>query len=173
MTSRVLVAIRVKATPERAFAVFTGEIGAWWRPNPEFAFTPRAPGRLSFEAGPPGRLIETLTSGKVFEIGRITEWSPPDRLAFTWRQATFTPDQTTRVEVRFEPVGEETRVTVEHLGWESVPAEHAARHGWPLPFFLRRHGEWWQGLLSSYKSALPAGPASRPLNEKGSSPDDA
>jgi uncharacterized protein YndB with AHSA1/START domain len=119
---------------------------------------------LSFEAGPNGRLIETLPSGKVFEIGQITKWSPPDALCFTWRQATFAPGQTTRVEVRFEALGEETRVTLEHHGWESVPAEHAARHGWPLPYFLRRHGQWWQGLLSSYKSAL---------NEPGSSRHDA
>ena len=35
----------------------------------------------------------------------------------------------THVEVRFEAVGEETRVTVEHAGWDSVPAAHVARHG--------------------------------------------
>ena len=49
MTSKVYVALRVKATPERAFAVFTGEIGVWWRPQGLFQTTPRAPGVLSFE----------------------------------------------------------------------------------------------------------------------------
>ena len=43
MTSKVYVALRVKATPERAFAVFTQEIGAWWRPSGLFQTTPRAP----------------------------------------------------------------------------------------------------------------------------------
>ena len=46
MASRVLVAIRVAATPERAFTAFTEEIGTWWRPNGLFQFTPRGPGHL-------------------------------------------------------------------------------------------------------------------------------
>ena len=159
MTSKILVALRVKATPARAFEVFTREVGLWWRPNPLFAFTPRSPGVMAFEPGEGGRFTETLASGKVFEIGRVRVWEPPNphdgagdgRLVFGWRQASFTPDQDTEVEVRFEAVGEETRVTVEHRGWDSVPGVHVARHGFPAEVFLRRHGEWWQGLLSAYK----------------------
>ena len=154
MTSRVLVALRVKASPERAFEVFTREIGLWWRPNALFAFTPRDPGRLAFEPGPDGRLIETLANGKVFEIGKVRAWDPPSRLVFGWRQATFTPGQDTEVEVRFDQVGEETRVTVEHRGWDSVPAAHVARHSFPDSIFLRRHGEWWQALLASMRDRV-------------------
>jgi hypothetical protein len=156
MSSRILVALRVRARPERAFAVFTTEVGAWWRPNSMFQFTPRSPGVLAFEPGEGGRFTETLPSGKVFEIGRIRVWAPPvdgqsdGRLVFGWRQATFAPDQDTEVEVRFEAVGEETRVTVEHRGWDSVPDAHVARHHFPAALFLRRHGEWWQGLLYAY-----------------------
>lgn len=160
MSSKILVALRVPAHPERAFEAFTREIGLWWRPNPLFAFTPRAPGVLAFEGGPGGRLIETREGGKVFEIGRILDWSPPDRLVFGWRQASFAPDQDTRVEVRFEAFGEETRVTVEHSGWDSVPADHVARHGFPSAVLLQRHGEWWQSLLASYRQRL-AGEAMR------------
>jgi uncharacterized protein YndB with AHSA1/START domain len=149
VASRVLVALRVAASPQRAFDAFTGEIGRWWRPNRLFAFTPRSPGVLAFEGGEGGRLTETLASGKVFEIGRVKVWEPPERLVFSWRQATFAPDQDTEVEILFEPVGEETRVTVEHRGWDSVPAAHVARHGFPDQVFLRRHGEWWQALLGS------------------------
>ena len=155
--SRVLVALRVKASPERAFEAFTREIGAWWRPNPLFAFTPREPGVLAFEPGAGGRLIEMRAGGKVFEIGKVRAWEPPARLVFGWRQASFATDQDTEVEVRFEPVGEETRITVEHTGWDSVPAEHVARHGFPNQLFLMRHGEWWQKLLASYKGALEGG----------------
>jgi len=155
--SRVLVALRVKATPERAWGAFVGDIGSWWRANPLFAFTPRDPGVLAFEPGEGGRLIETLASGKVFEIGRIRAWEPPRRLVFGWRQATFAPDQDTEVEVRFETVGEETRVTVEHTGWDSVPAAHVARHGFPNQLFLTRHAEWWQALLASYKHRIGEG----------------
>ncbi len=154
MTSRVIVSLRVKASTTRAFEVFTREIGLWWKPNDLFRFTPRSPGTLSFEPGPEGRLIETLPNGRIFEIGRILAWEPGARLAFTWRQATFRPDQGTQVEVLFEPVGEETRVTVTHLGWDSVPAGHVARHGFPDAVFLRRHGEWWQVLLAGLKGRL-------------------
>ena len=152
--SRVVVALRVKASPDRAFEAFTREIGAWWKPNPLFAFTPRDPGRLAFEPGANGRLIETLANGKVFEIGKVRAWEPPRRLVFGWRQATFAPDQNTEVEVRFEPFGEETRVTVEHTGWDTVPAAHVARHGFPNALFLTRHGEWWQALLGAYQAEL-------------------
>ena len=157
MTSRVVVALRVRATPERAFAAFTSEIGRWWRPSPMFAFTPRDPGILAFEPGPGGRLTETLASGKVFEVGRVRAWSPPLRLVFGWRQATFAPGQDTEVEVRFEAVGEETRITVEHRGWDSVPVSHVARHGFTNVLFLQRHAEWWQGLLSSLARSMATG----------------
>ncbi len=150
MTSKVYVALRVKAPPERAFAAFVGEIGAWWRPNGLFQTTPRAPGVLAFEPGEGGRLTETLASGKVFEIGRITAWEPPARLVFSWRQANFPPDLHTEVEVRFEPVGEETRVSVEHRGFDRVPAGSAARHGFPDQALLMRLAEWWRMLLTSY-----------------------
>lgn len=155
MSSRILVALRVPATPARAFQAFTAEIGQWWRPNQLFQFTRRsAAGRLAFEPGEGGRFTETAADGEVFEIGRITAWQPGARLAFTWRQASFAPDQVTSVEVRFEAVGHETRVTVEHRGWESVPQEHVARHTFPDAVFLQRHGEWWRALLVSLRLRL-------------------
>ena len=145
MASRVLVSVRVKSTPQRAFEVFTRDISLWWRPNPEFAFTPRSPGEMAFEGQE--RLVERLPSGKVFEVGRVTAWEPGVRLAFGWRQATFTPEQATDVEVTFEAVGEETRVTVVHTGWDSVPREHVAKHGMENGYFQKRHGDWWRELL--------------------------
>ena len=154
MSSRILVALRVPATPARAFEAFTAEIGQWWRPNQLFQFTARPAGTLAFEPGEGGRFIETAADGEVFEIGRITAWQPGARLAFTWRQASFAPDQVTEVEIRFEAVGRETRVTVEHRGWETVPQEHVARHTFPDAVFLQRHGEWWQALLASLRSRL-------------------
>lgn len=150
MASRILVSLRVAASPARAFEAFTAEIGQWWRPNDLFAFTPREPGVLSFEGAE--RLIETRAGGKVFEIGRVTVWDPPRRLVFGWRQAAFTPDMATRVEVAFEPVGAETRVTVVHTGWDSVPADHVARHRFPDAVFLQRHADWWRSLLGALKA---------------------
>lgn len=153
----VLIAIRVAATPERAFAAFTEEIGAWWRPNPLFQITPRGDGVLEFEGGEGGRLITRLKSGKVYEIGKVTDWRPGARLAFEWRQATFPPDLSTRVEVTFEAAGDETRVTVRHYGWIAVPREHVARHGFPDAVTQVRAAEWWRASLGALAARLSGG----------------
>ena len=153
MTSKVFVALRVKASPERAFEAFTRDIGLWWKPNGLFQFTPRSPGVMAFEPGPAGRLTETLANGKVFEIGRITAWEPPRRLEFSWRQANFPVELKTEVEVRFEAVGAETRVSIEHRGFDQVPSESAARHGFPDQALLMRLAEYWQGQLASLRAA--------------------
>jgi uncharacterized protein YndB with AHSA1/START domain len=151
VTSKVFIALRVKATPERAFEAFTAEIGQWWRPNALFQTTPRDPGLLAFEPGEGGRLTETLKNGKVFEIGRIRAWEPPERLVFSYRQANFPLDLHTEVEVRFEAVGDETRVSVEHRGFDQVPADSVARHGFPDQFLLLRLADWWRAHLASLK----------------------
>jgi uncharacterized protein YndB with AHSA1/START domain len=147
VTSKVYVALRVRATPERAFAALVEEIGAWWRPSPLFQTTPR-PGRLSFEPGEGGRLIESREGGKVFEIGRIRIWEPPHRLVFSWCQANFPLDLHTEVEVGFAAVGEETRVSIEHRGFDQVPAG-AARHGFPDAYLLPRLADFWRAQIAA------------------------
>ena len=154
MTSKVYIALRVKASPERAFTAFVENIGQWWKPNGLFQTTPRAPGVLTFEPGQGGRLIETLANGKVFGIGAILTWDPPRGLTFTWRQANFPPDLKTEVEVRFEPVGDETRISVEHRGFDQVPADSVARHGFPDQVLQMRLAEWWQMLLGSLSEVV-------------------
>ncbi len=156
--SAVIVSVRVKATPQRAFDVFTQEIALWWRPNGLFELTPRGDGVLRFEPGEAARLVTDLPNGKTFEIGRITAWRPGELLAFTWRQATFAPEQITTVEVRFEPVADETRVTIEHRGWDAIPQEHAARHGFPLAATQMRLSEHWRTLLAAMAARTVASP---------------
>ncbi len=153
----MLVALRVPASAERTFATFTGEIGQWWKPNPLFAFDSERAGTLAFEGGVDGRLVERYDDGTSFTIGRILVWEPPHRFAVTWRQASFAPDQSTELHVRFEPVADDaTRVVVEHFGWDTIPAAHAARHGFPLGAFQQRFGEWWQDLLDRLAETIEA-----------------
>ena len=155
MTAAVIVSLRVAALPTRAFEAFTEEIGEWWRSHPLFQLTPDGDGNLRFEPrAEGGRLIATLANGKQFEVGRITVWKPGERLALTWRQSTFAPDQTTELEVRFEAFGDETRVTVEHRGWNLIPQDHAARHGFDLLLFQRRQADHWRSLLASFDAVL-------------------
>jgi uncharacterized protein YndB with AHSA1/START domain len=154
MTSSVIVSLRIAAPPLRVFTAFTEDIGVWWVQNPLFQLTPRGDGTLRFEAGVGGRLVTTLANGTEFEIGRITIWRPGEHLALTWRHATFAPGQSTELDVRFEPVGNATRVTVEHRGWDTIPQEHAARHGFPLLLFQRREVDHWRALLASVSETL-------------------
>lgn len=156
MSSRVLVSLRVPCSPIQAFDIFTEEIGDWWADSDLFLFTPRSPGKLAFEPpaenGAGGRLVEKLPNGRIFEIGPIRVWVRGERLVVGWRHANFGPDHATEVEVRFEPVGRETRVSVEHRGWDSVPQAHLARHGFPLQVTNQRQGEQWRAGLERLKA---------------------
>lgn len=146
--SAVIVSLRVAVPADDAFDIFTAEIGAWWRPSSLFRITPRGDGTLSFDGE--ARLITTLANGKVFEIGKVTAWERGQRLAFNWRQATFTSGQLTHVEIIFEPAGAETRVTVTHRGWDEIPQGHVARHGFPLAAIQMRLAEAWRARLTAY-----------------------
>ena len=158
MTSSVLVSLRVPADPLRTFEAFTQEIGSWWQPSSLFAITPRGDGTLAFEPGVGGRLYTRLASGKEFEIGRISVWEPGRRLVFQWRQATFRPEQSTEVEVRFEAVGEETRVSIEHRAWDTIPKDHVARHRFPEHATLEHVARWWRASLDKFRNRLTETP---------------
>jgi uncharacterized protein YndB with AHSA1/START domain len=152
--SRVLVALRIAAPPERTFRAFTSEIATWWRPSPLFRFTDREGAHLAFEPDPPERLVEVGSDGERFEIGPVLHWEPPTRLVFGWCQADFPDDRTTEVSVRFEAVDSGTRVTVEHVGWDEIPPQSAARHGFPLGPFQQRVAERWQDLLRALDARI-------------------
>jgi hypothetical protein len=154
MTSRVLVSLRVPADPHSAFEAFTREIGSWWRSNGLFAVTAEGDGTLRFEPRAGGRLWTTLASGAEFEIGRISLWEPGARLVFGWRQASFAPEQSTEVEVRFEGVGDETRISVEHRAWDTIPQRHVARHGFPEAATLQHVANWWRASLNALRARM-------------------
>ncbi len=153
--SRVLVALRVPVPAARAFSAFTDQIGDWWKPNGLFQLGDGRDGTLAFEPGPEGRLVETYADGTSFVVGHILAWEPPRRLVLSWRQASFAPDQETELHVRFDDVDDpaagavQTRVVVEHFGWDRIPREHAARHGMPLATFQIRFAQWWETLLQT------------------------
>jgi uncharacterized protein YndB with AHSA1/START domain len=156
MTSQVYVALRVPAPPLRAFEAFTNEIALWWQPSSLFPLTPRGDGRLAFEPGVDGRLLTRFSNGEEFEIGRISIWDPGRRLIFTWRPASFTPEQSTEVEVRFEGVGDEKWISIEHRGWDTIPQKHVARHGFPEHITLRHAADWWRASLAMLEKKLRA-----------------
>jgi hypothetical protein len=157
MSSKAYVVIRVPASPARSFAAFTEEIAQWWQASPLFPITPRGDGTLAFEGGAGGRLFTTFADGEEFEIGRISVWEPGARLVFGWRMASFGRDLATEVEVRFEAVGAETRIAIEHRAWDTIPQDHAARHGFPEHITLQHVGRWWRGELERLGAWAAAG----------------
>jgi len=149
-----IVSVFVAVVPDVAFEVFTREIDQWWRQGPRYRIAGRKRGILYFEPGVGGRLFESFESAsgsRTFEVGRVTAWDPPSRLALEWRGVNFKPHEKTFVEVRFAPQREGTLVTVQHRGWSALPDDHPARHGLVGPEFSRMIGMWWGDLMTSLR----------------------
>ena len=96
-------AVAVAAGPERAFEVFTAEIGRWWPMATHSVFGEQA--SVAFEDG---RLVERIGDA-VSEWGEVLEWDPPRLLRLTWRPGN-PAEEATEVTVRFHPDGDGTRV---------------------------------------------------------------
>ncbi len=143
----------VAVDPATAFEVFTEEVDAWWKRGPRFRWRPEREGTLRFEPGVGGRLVEVYDEAgeDVFEVGRVLVWKPADRLVFEFRAREFRAGEITEVEVRFEAVDQGTRVSVEHRGWDSLPAGHPVRHGLEGPAFRSMMGLWWADLLGAVR----------------------
>jgi uncharacterized protein YndB with AHSA1/START domain len=126
----------VRCAPDRAFAVFTDEIGRWWPLSTHSIFGAETAGVAFVD----GQLVERATDGRTSVWGAVVEWSPPFRLAFTWHVGRD-PDPHTLVTVSFRPEGSATRVDLEHSGWEAYGATaetdregYASDSGWTSVF---------------------------------------
>jgi uncharacterized protein YndB with AHSA1/START domain len=148
-----MVSIRLKVAPAVAFDLFTRNVDDWWRKGPKYRMGPG--GHLRFEPGEGGRLVEIFdeTAGDLFEIGRILVWRPGERLVFEWRLPNFTAGQVTEVDIGFTAVQDGTRLTLEHRGWNTLPADHPARHGMEDRRFLLINGRWWEDQFEALRSA--------------------
>jgi hypothetical protein len=145
----VRVSARVDVDPGTAFRVFTDEVDGWWRDGPRFRWHPERGGAMCFEKGEGGRFLEVYPDGDSFEVGRIRIWDPPRRLVFGFRARSFAPGEITEVEVRFEPTGDATEVTIEHRGFAALRTDHPARHGLDTGAFGNMMGVWWADLLTA------------------------
>jgi uncharacterized protein YndB with AHSA1/START domain len=153
------VSMFVGVAPADAFAVFTEETDLWWGKGPKFRMANKRPGVLAFEPGVGGRLFETYEAAsgtRTLEVGRITAWQPPARLAFEWRGVNFEPGEVTFVEIEFEPKAHGTMVTVRHHGWTALRPDHPARHGNVGAPFDRMLGLWWGELMTSLREHVAA-----------------
>jgi uncharacterized protein YndB with AHSA1/START domain len=134
---RVSRSVSVGVPPGRAFVIFTEQIGRWWPLGEGFAFAGDRWQDMVIEPWEGGRVYERARDGEVFHIGSVTAFEPPQRLVFTWGEATEEWAGSTEVEVRFTEEEGGTRVELEHRGFERVgsAAEETMSdygRGWPM-----------------------------------------
>ncbi len=113
----------VGAGPDDAFAIFTEEVGLWWRTGTRYWNDPERGLSVRIEPYVGGRFMEVhdLDTGEGFEVGRVTAWEPGRRLALSWTQVGWPENAATDVEISFEPHEGGTRVRLQHTGFERVP----------------------------------------------------
>lgn len=129
--------LTLRATPEKAFRVFTQGIDRWWPRTHHIGEGELARAVIEGRAG--GRWYGIDDRGREEDWGEVLAWEPPRRLLLAWRiNAKFECDPRvhTEVEVRFSDLGDGgCRVDFEHRDLAGLGAgalETAARMdgGW-------------------------------------------
>jgi uncharacterized protein YndB with AHSA1/START domain len=133
--------IVVDVPVDRAFAVFTEDIGSWWPPEHHLLEGELAD--MVFEPRVGGHVYDRGADGSECRWARVLAFEPPHRLVISWDislqwQLEKDPDRTSEVEVRFQSEGpERTRVELEHRnidrhgdGWEQMRGAVGSPDGW-------------------------------------------
>ena len=110
----------VKASPERAFQVFTAGFDRWWPKSHSVGSSPQRAALMELKAG--GRWYEVGEDGSQTQWGEVMVWEPPHRLVLIWSVDAdwkYDADLHTEVEVRFTPEGDGVRVDLEHRNLEA------------------------------------------------------
>jgi uncharacterized protein YndB with AHSA1/START domain len=114
------VSVTVPVAPAAAFRIYT-EHPAEWLP-PEHTFI-RDPESITMEPRAGGRFYERGSDGAEVTRGTIVEWSPPGRIALTWRigpgwRPVVDDEHASVIVVDFNPAGlgaTEVVLTYTHL----------------------------------------------------------
>lgn len=119
--SPVLKTITVKASAEKAFRVFTAGLDTWWPKTHHIGKSPMTRGILEGRVG--GRCYSEQEDGTECDWGRILVWEPPHRFVMAWNVTPYwgyepDPAKSSEVEVKFTPMGDSTRVDLEHRYFE-------------------------------------------------------
>jgi uncharacterized protein YndB with AHSA1/START domain len=132
--------VRVKASPQTAFEVFTAGIDRWWPKSHDIGTAPLRESVIEPFVG--GRWYSTHADGTEAVIGHVLVWEPAERFACTWEiGADWKSDArvafASEVEVRFVAEAGGTRVELEHRNFERMGAAAGEKMrkdvdgGWP------------------------------------------
>jgi uncharacterized protein YndB with AHSA1/START domain len=140
-TASVQKSIVVNAPVERAFSVFTEQMGSWWPPDHHILEAPLA--ETVFEPRVGGHVYDRGTDGSECRWSRVLAYEPPTRVVFSWDinlqwQVETDPERASEIEIRFTAEGDErTRVDLEHRnldrhgdGWEQMALAVGSPDGW-------------------------------------------
>jgi uncharacterized protein YndB with AHSA1/START domain len=128
----------VPTTPDRAFTLFTAELGKWWPLATHSARGDQATD-VRLEGAVGGQIVEYDASGPVGSWGTVSDWDPPHTVSFTWHPGSD-PKEAGHVTVRFTASGDGTEVELTHTGWERRPDGATARENYDTGWtFVLRH----------------------------------
>jgi uncharacterized protein YndB with AHSA1/START domain len=135
--------IVVDAPLERAFSVFTEDIGSWW--PPEHHILQAELKDMVFERRQGGHIYDRGVDGSECRWARVLAYEPPTRVVFSWDislqwKLESDPQRTSEVEVRFVADGpSRTRIELEHRhidhhgeGWEQMRDAVGSPDGWAV-----------------------------------------
>ncbi len=141
-TTPVHASVIVEAPIERAFSVFTDDIGSWWSSDHHILESELA--EMVFEPRAGGHIYDRGVDGSECRWARVLVYEPPTRVVFSWDinaqwKLETDPERTSEVEVTFVAEGpERTRVELEHRGlerhgpgWENMRDAVGSPGGWP------------------------------------------
>jgi uncharacterized protein YndB with AHSA1/START domain len=111
--------VTVDCAVEEAFRVFTAEAQSWWPTDTHSIFADDVK-EIVFEEREGGEVYEVSAGGEKGHWATVLSWEPPNRLVLAWNILERDP-AATELEVRFLPDGGQTRVELEHRGWDAVP----------------------------------------------------
>ncbi|HME05228.1 MAG TPA: SRPBCC family protein [Solirubrobacteraceae bacterium] len=137
----VQASIVVDAPIERAFSVFTEEMGSWW--NADHHILEGELAEMVFEPRVGGHVYDRGVDGSECRWARVLAYEPPRRFVISWDinlhwKLEVDPHKTSEVEVRFITEDtDRTRVELEHRnldrhgeGWEQMRDAIGSPGGW-------------------------------------------
>ena len=137
--------IEVNAPAERAFRVFTGQMGRWW--NKQFSINRGIPQKdVVIEPRSGGHWYEIGEDGSKCLWGRVLEWDEPERVSLAWQinsDWNYDSQFETTLEVLFEERDGITTVTLTHGDLE--------RFGAAVVEQIERMDGGWGMLLDGFK----------------------